>query len=143
MPHPLHTDFLVTDNGRARWIRRSETSGDFVTVEEMTVEPAAKGHPQGVVFESGGGRFGVEEKREAVAKHRYRFADVLAELINGKAARGEIQRLSLVGPPRTLAAIRKKLTTEAQKTLVGSLFKDLTKTPDHELGAWLQSFPLT
>ena len=139
MPHPLHTDFLVTDNGHARWIRRSEAHGDFVTVEEMRAEAA----PQGADLDGGGGRFSLEDGRQAAAKHRYRFAEALAELINGKAARGEIERLSLVGPPRTLAAIRKKLTVVAQKTLVGSLFKDLTKTPDHELGAWLQSFPLT
>jgi protein required for attachment to host cells len=142
MPHHLATDFLITDNGRARWVRRSDTSGDFVTVEEMTAEPAPPSRPQGVVFESGGGRFNVEEGRQAVAHHRDRFAETLGEQINGKVARREIERFSLVGPPRTLAAIRRKLTPEAQENLVGTLFKDLTKTPDHELGSWLNSLSL-
>ncbi|MGZ3272758.1 MAG: host attachment protein [Caulobacteraceae bacterium] len=142
MPHHPSTDFLVTDNARARWVRRSETSQDFVTVEELAVEAAAPPHPQGVAFESGGGRFNIEEKRGAAVSRRYRFADTLAEAINRKAAHHQIQRLSLVGPPRTLAAIRRRLTPEAQAVVVGSLHKDLTKTPDHELGAWLNAIPL-
>jgi hypothetical protein len=38
MPHPIDADFLVTDNGRARWTRRSEASGDFVTVGEAFLQ---------------------------------------------------------------------------------------------------------
>jgi len=142
MSHHPSTDFLVTDNAHARWVRRSGASEDFVTVEELTVEPAPRPHPQGVAFESGGGRFNVEEKRGAVGRRRYRFADTLAEAINHKTAHHQIQRLSLIGPPRTLAAIRRRLTPEAQAVVVGTLHKDLTKTPDHELGVWLNAVSL-
>jgi protein required for attachment to host cells len=139
--HPS-VDFLVTDNAHARWIRRSESAEAFVTVEELEAEPSPPRHPQGVAFESGGGRFNVEEKRGAVARRRYRFAETLADQINRKAARHEIERLSLIGPPRTVSAIRRRLTPEAQAVVVGTLHKDLTKTPDHELGAWLNALPL-
>jgi protein required for attachment to host cells len=142
MPHHPSVDFLVTDNARARWVCRSAASEDFVTVEELTAEPEPRHLPHGVAFESGGGRFNIEEKRGAVARRRYRFADTLAKAINDKAAHHQIQRLSLVGPPRTLAAIRRRLTPEAQAVVVGTLHKDLTKTPDHELGAWLNAIPL-
>jgi protein required for attachment to host cells len=142
MPHRPSVDFLVADSAHARWVRRSGSSEDFVTVEEMAAEPLPAGHPQGVVFESGGGRFNVEEGRGAVASRRSRFAESLAERINQKAARHEIQRLSLIGPPRTLAAIQRRLTPEARALVAGALFKDLTKTPDHELGAWLNAIIL-
>jgi protein required for attachment to host cells len=142
MPNHPSIDFLVTDSAHARWVRRSESSEDFVTVEELAAPTAPAGHPQGVAFESGGGRFNIEERREAVARRRYRLADTLADAINRKAAHHQIQRLSLIGPPRTLAAIRRRLTPEAQAMVVGTLHKDLTKTPDHELGAWLNAIPL-
>jgi protein required for attachment to host cells len=142
MPHHPSVDFLVTDNARARWVRRSDSSEDFVTVEELAAPPAPARHPQGVAFESGGGRFNIEERRGAVDRRRYRLADTVADAINRKAAHRQIQRLSLIGPPRTLAAIRRRLTPEAQAMVVGTLHKDLTKTPDHELGAWLNAIPL-
>lgn len=138
----LHTDFLIADNAHARWVRRSPGGEDFVTVREMDAPPAPPAHPQGVAFESGGGRFNIEEKRGAVAKHRYRFAETLAEEINAKAAHGDIERLCLVAPTRLLAEIRRQLTPVAETRLVHALAKDLTKTPDHKLRNWLQSLEL-
>jgi protein required for attachment to host cells len=139
---PLQTDFLLADNAHARWVRRSDTAGDFVTVQEMHVEPAVRPHPQGVAFESGGGRFNIEEKRGVAQKRRYRFAATLANAINAKAASGELFRLCLAAPPRTVAAIRRGLTKEAEARLAHILPKDLTKTPDHELRDWLRRLEL-
>lgn len=139
----LRTDFLLADNAHARWVRRSDAANAFATVREMHVEPATQAHPQGVAFESGGGRFNIEEKRGAVDKHRYRFAEVLAEAINAKAAEGTLDRLCLVAPARTLAAVRRLLTPAAKAKLAQVLAKDLTKTPDHELGDWLQELELS
>lgn len=138
----LRTDFLVADNAHARWVRRSGPGGDFATVKELHAAPAAPHHPQGVAFESGGARFSIEERVEAVARRRYRFAETLAEAINQRAADGDIQRLCLVAPPRTLAAIRRRLSSAAEAALVHVLAKDLTKTPDHELGGWFNALEL-
>jgi protein required for attachment to host cells len=139
---PLHTDFLLADNAHARWVRRSDPANDFVTVQEMHVQPAVRPHPQGVAFESGGGRFNIEERRGAVQTRRYRFAKTLAETINAKAANGALDRLCLAAPARTLAAIRRQLSPDAQARLAHVLAKDLTKTPDHELRTWLQDMEL-
>jgi protein required for attachment to host cells len=138
----MRTDFLLADNAHARWVRRSDVADDFVTVEEMHVQPAARPHPQGVAFESGGGRFNIEEKRGAAEKRRYRFAETLAEVINAKAANGDLDRLCLAAPPRTLRAIRDQLSPEAAARLVHVLAKDLTKTPDHALRDWLRKLEL-
>lgn len=138
----LRTDFLLADNAQARWVRRSDAVDDFITVQQMRAQPATRPHPQGVVFESGGGRFNIEEKRGAVEKHRYRFAETLAETINARAANGELDRLCLAAPPRVLVAIRRQLTPQAQTKLAHVLAKDLTKTPDHELRDWLRDLEL-
>jgi protein required for attachment to host cells len=138
----LRTEFLIADNARARWIRRCEPEGDYATVQELHAAPVAAHNPQGVVFESGGGRFNLEERRGAVEKHRYRFAETLADVINARAAKGEFERLCLVAPARTLAAIRRRLTPEAEGVVIPGLSKDLTKTPDHALGDWLRDLEL-
>jgi protein required for attachment to host cells len=138
MTRDLRTDFLIVDNARARWVRRSETADDdFVTVDELHADPLPPIHPQGVVFESGGGRFSVEQNRGAVQNRRYGFARKVAETINARVARGELERLSIVAPARTLQAIRRELTPQACAKLANVLAKDLTKTPDHDLKAWL------
>lgn len=138
----LRTDFLLADNAHARWVRRSDVADDFVTVQEIHAEPAQPTHPLGVVFESGGGRFSVEEKHGGVEEHRYRFAGRVAEAINAKVAEHDLHRLCLVAPARTLAAIRRRLTPDARTKLAHVLAKDLIKTPDHRLGDWLQALEL-
>lgn len=138
----LRTDFLLADNAHARWVRRSDSADDFVTVRELHAEPAAPAHPLGVVFESGGARFNVEEKRGAVDRRRYRFAETVAQAVNAKAAEGDLHRLCLVAPARTLAAIRRHLTPAAETRLAHVLTKDLIKTPDHRLGDWLKALEL-
>lgn len=138
----LRTAFLLADNAHARWVRRSDTADDFVTILEMRAEHAPPTHPEGVVFESGGGRFNVEPRREAVEKHRYRFADTVAQAVNADVAEGDLERLCLIAPARTLAAIRRGLTSEASARIVHVLAKDLIKTPDHKLRHWLHELEL-
>jgi protein required for attachment to host cells len=138
----LRTDFLVADNARARWVRRSGPAGDYATVQELHAAAAPPPHPQGVAFESGGARFNIEERRGAVQQRRYHFAETLADVINARAARGEFERLCLVAPARTAAAIRKRLTREAEAVVIPGLAKDLTKTPDHALSDWLRDLEL-
>lgn len=143
MPKPLRTRFVIADGARARWVRRSDTADDFTTVRELHARPAENGAPQGVVFASAHGqRFSVEERDSAVRMHRLRFAQDVADAINVEVAHGELDRLALVAPPRVLSAIRQRLSTAASARLAHTLAKDLTKTPDHELGAWLRRLEL-
>jgi protein required for attachment to host cells len=136
---PLNTQFVIADGGRARWVQRSESADDFVTIRELTVSAASRGEPGGVVFSGAGGqRFNIGEKDDAVQQRKLRFAEEVAQAINADAATGGVERLAVVAPARMLGAIRKRLCAEASARLVRTLSKDLTKTPDHELGAWLR-----
>ena len=136
---PLKTLFVVADGGRARWIRRSETADDFVTVHELTAAPDTRGEPDGVAFEgSSGQRFNIGEKNDAVQQHRLRFAIEVAKAINVEVTAGRVERLALVAPARMLTAIRERLCPMASAKLARTLNKDLTKTPDHALGTRLR-----
>lgn len=135
--------FVVADGARARWVQRSKNADDFVTLKETKAERRAAGHPQGVVFEGvSGRRFTVEESQGAVRQHREAFAREVADTINADAAQGSFERLAIVAPARTLSAITHHLTTTARALLIKTLDKDLSKTPDHELGTWLRPLEL-
>jgi protein required for attachment to host cells len=137
---PLRTRFVIADGSRARWVSRSERADDFVTMKELKAASIAAGEPEGVVFEGGSGqRFNVEEKSDAVRMRHLRFAQEVADAINAEAAEREFDRLAVVAPARVLGAIRQRLSATANARLAKTLAKDLTKTPDHELGAWLRN----
>jgi protein required for attachment to host cells len=140
MTKPLRTQFVIADGGRARWVSRSAEADVFVTSKQLAAEPRPEGGPQGVVFESSAGqRFSVEERDSAVRAHRMHFAQTVADEINTEAARQAFDRLAVVAPARVLSAIRQRLSGLASARLARTLAKDLTKTPDHELGTWLRS----
>ncbi len=62
-----------------------------------------------------------------------KFARLVGEQINAAAARDEFDELLLVAPPRALQELQDALDAVARAKLVGTLEKDLVKTPDHEL----------
>lgn len=141
MPHPLNTQFIVADGARARWIVRR--AHDFVTQREQAAGPKRHTHPQGVVFASASGqRFNVEARDGAVRSEKAKFAEEVAAAINQGDVAGDFERLVIVAPARVLRVIVDHLTTSARSKFVGSLAKDLTKVPDHELAAWLVSLEL-
>lgn len=62
-----------------------------------------------------------------------KFARFVAEELNAAAMRDEFQELVLVAPPHVLDAVRGDLRGPAATRIVGTLAKDLVKTPDSEL----------
>ena len=136
---PLKTSFVIADGARARWVKHSDSADDFVTVRELSVAHPHHGHPQGAALEASSAQhFEVEAKHGTVQQQRVRFAEDVAAAINEEAMAGSLDRLAVVAPARILAAIRQRLCAEANARLARTLSKDLTKTPDHELGHWLR-----
>jgi protein required for attachment to host cells len=133
-----HVQFVIADGSRARWVRRSERADDFVTVRELKAEPPTPGEPDGVVFGSSGQRFNVSEKDAAMQRLRTRFAEDVAEALNAEAGRDPSEKIVVVAPERMLEAIQERLSGPARSRVIHTLAKDLTKTPDHELGRWLE-----
>lgn len=143
MTKPLRTRFVIADGSRARWVKRSDVADDFTTTKELAAEPRVEGQHQGVVFEGvAGRRFGVQQRQSAVQAHRLQFAHQVADAINAEAEADAFERLAVVAPARVLSAIRGRLSAAANARLARTLAKDLTKTPDHELGTWLRTLEL-
>lgn len=138
MPNASHIQFVIADGSRARWVRRSERAEDFVTVRELKAQPPTPGEPDGVVFGPSGQRFNVGEKDAAMQRLRTRFAEDLAEALDAEAGMDPAGRFVVVAPERMLQAIKARLSGPVRSRIVHTLAKDLTKTPDHELGRWLE-----
>lgn len=139
MTKPLKTLFVIADGSRARWVRRSETADDFVTLKELHAVPSGHGHPQGATQDSQTGRpSNIEPRQDPVRVERVHFAAEVAEAINADTVKHGLDRLVIVAPAPIEAAIKQHLSGPASAKLAGALAKDLTKTPDHELKDWLR-----
>tara|TARA_R110000782_G_scaffold9706_2_gene31036 strand:+ start:73 stop:534 length:462 start_codon:yes stop_codon:yes gene_type:complete len=134
--------FVISDGGRARLVRRTPDGGGFVTVEEMdngetlrALKAERAANPATRVFDSvGRGRHGAgKDDSDRLAKEAFvvEVADRAVSLLRKKDLAG----VYVAAPPALMALLRERLA--ASVTVSGTIGKDLTKVPDHELGAWL------
>lgn len=89
---------------------------------------------------SGGAHHAVGQHHDLHAMEKERFAQAIAEQLNLASAREEFSQLLLVAPPRALRELREALDPVTRAKLVGTLEKDLVKTPDHELSSHLREW---
>ena len=137
MIHHLKTRVVLANGGHAKWLEREDHH--FVTIAEIHAEKPSPGHPGGTVHQSGAPvRHGAGEQ-DLAAKGREQFGGEIAKRLNRQSADGEFQRLAIVAPPEVLQAIRDRLLPGVRDKVVFEAPKDLTKTPVHELGAWLDT----
>jgi protein required for attachment to host cells len=62
-----------------------------------------------------------------------KFIRLVGEQINAASVGDEFDELLLVAPAHVLRELHKAMDTATQAKLIGTLDKDLVKTPDHEL----------
>ena len=85
-------------------------------------------------FESGTvARHAVGPRHDLHEMEKKKFVHLIGEQINAASGRDEFDELLLVAPPRALSELRAALDAATQVKLIGTLEKDLVKTPDHEL----------
>jgi protein required for attachment to host cells len=82
-------------------------------------------------------RHAIVERTNPREQAKERFLDLVAERICAEAAAGAFDRLVLVAPSHELPDLRAALNRPAAERVVGTMQKDLTKVPDHELGPHL------
>jgi len=143
MPRPLTLWIAIADGEHARFVQ-PDGSDKLHTVTAMD---SASAHLRsrdigtdrpGRSFESSGAtRHAVGERHDPHQLEKERFAALVAERLNAAASGGEFDQLVLAAPARTLHELREALNDAAAKRIVGTLERDLVKTPDHELAAHL------
>ena len=88
----------------------------------------------GRAFESGNSaRHAVGQRHDLHTMEKEKFIGLVGEYVSAASGRDEFDELLLVAPPRALHELRETLDAATQAKLVGTLEKDLVKTPDHEL----------
>lgn len=142
MPRHRKLLFVITDGGRARFVRQRSADGAYVTSEALDNSPALsmahaklQGARPGRSFESAsahrhklGGEADTRGVKEAfMAKVADRAATLCAE--------GDFEAVFLVSPRRLAGPLRSQIADRAP--VAGALNKDLTKIPDHDLRDWL------
>ncbi|HET6195485.1 MAG TPA: host attachment protein [Acetobacteraceae bacterium] len=139
MARPLTLRIAVADGEHARFVEPDtdntlRTVGSLDSVSAHLRSRDIGADRPGRAFESGtSAHHAVGQRHDLHAMEKEKFARLVGEQINAAAARDEFDELLLVAPPRALQELQDALDAVARAKLVGTLEKDLVKTPDHEL----------
>ena len=139
MARPLTLRIAIADGEHARFVQ-PDSNNVLRTVNSMD---SASAHLRsqdigsdrpGRSFESGNpAHHAVGERHDLHRMAKDTFARLVAQQLNAASAHGEFDGLLLVAPPRALHELREALDPATTAKLVGTLERDLVKTPDHEL----------
>jgi len=131
---------VIADGEHARVVTPTASTGQFATVlsldsvtaHQRTSDLVSEG--AGRVHESASStRHGVVARTDPHDAAKLAFLREIAATIDGHASRHAFDRLVLAAPAHALHDLREALGQDATAKLVGTLHKDLVKTPDHDL----------
>ena len=138
---------VIADGEHARLVARDPHARSLHTFKELTSRTAGqRSHDLGSdrpgrTHESvGTTRHAVAPKHDPHQLAKQDFVASVAREVNEAAASGGFDHLVLVAPAHALADLRGGLDQAVLNAVVGTLAKDLTKTPDHELAGHLDEF---
>jgi protein required for attachment to host cells len=139
MASPLTLWIAIADGEHARFVQ-PDANNVLRTINSID---AASAHLRsrdigsdrpGRSFESGNpAHHAVGQRHDLHRMAKDTFARLISEQLNAASARGEFDELLLVAPPRALHELREALDPATKAKLVGTLERDLVRTPDHEL----------
>jgi protein required for attachment to host cells len=139
MARPLTLWIAIVDGEHARFVQ-PDSSNALHTVNAVD---SASAHLRsrdlgsdrpGRSFESAAtAHHAVGQRHDLHVMEKEKFARYVADELNAASAREDFDELLLVAPVRTLREVHEALNPGTQSRLVGTLEKDLVKTPDHQL----------
>lgn len=134
--------YLLTDGGRARLVRRSPGNGQYVTVDTIdgearlrTLREELLASPPDRTFSRGSPRSSTVGGADFYRPAKEAFMAEVADRAIDFARREQLEGVFLAAPARLIGPLKARL--DEQVSVAGAIRKDLTKAPDHELGAWL------
>ena len=135
---------VIADGEHARVVIPTAPHGQFATTfsfDSITAHLLSRdlgSERPGRVNERGSTtRHAIEPRQDPHKAAKRNFVLEVAKQINGHAEAGEFDQLVLVAPGHALHDLREALSATAIGKVSGSLVKDLTKTPDHDLPSHL------
>lgn len=139
MPKQRSLLIVVADGEHVRFVRpdpdnalRSVVTFDSVSAHKRSAGLGAD-HPGASFHTSSTAHHAETPQHDLHALEKEKFAQLIARQLNEAASQDEFDELVVVAPPHTLIAIRKNLDAVAHARIIGTLQKDLVKTPDDEL----------
>jgi protein required for attachment to host cells len=146
MPQQHKLCIVIADGGHARFVRPAADNAlhTFEAVDSATVHK--KDHDlvsdrPGRAFESGSpGRHSYTPRQDPHETEKDRFTQAVARRVNEDSAADEFNELVVVAPPHVLSELTGALDGLTKAKLLGSLAKNLVKTPDHELWPHLKEW---
>ena len=134
--------YVLIDGAHARFVVWSRDKGDFVTVHRMAGEERLRelraeqrNEQPGRSFESASAGRHAVGRGDAYRRAKEMFASEVGRGLGEFVAGRDIEGVVIAAPTRLLKIVRERLP--ARTEIVAEIGKDLIKTPDHELGAWL------
>ena len=146
MARPLTLRIVIADGEHARFV---QPDGNNVLRTLSSIDSASAhlrsrdiGTDQpGRSFESAASaHHAVGQRHDLHTMEKEKFARLVAEQLSAASARDEFDELLLVAPTRTMNELREALDEKTLARVVGTLEKDLVKTPDHELSPHLREW---
>jgi protein required for attachment to host cells len=134
---PKHSRLLivVADAEHARFIRaaghgkvHAETAFDSTALHKQSSDLGAD-RPGASVHTGSTAHHGLAPRHDLKELETVKFAQFVALRINAAAAEDAFDALVLVAPPHTLEPLRAALDSSADARIIGTISKDLVKTP--------------
>jgi len=146
MPMDRNLLIVIADGEHVRFVRpaadnalHSEAKVDSPSVHERSSDLGSD-HPGAAMHSDSSAHHALTPRHDPHAIAKEKFAHSIAQQLNAGAARGVFDELIVVAPSHVLSEIRGALDTTAEAKVIGTLPKDLVKTPDDELGPHLREW---
>jgi protein required for attachment to host cells len=139
MARPLTLCIAIADGEHARFVQ-PDANNVLRTVQAIDSASAhlrsrdiGSDRPGRALESASSARHAVGQRHDLHRMEEEKFARMIAEQVNAKVARGEFDELLLVAPSHAMHDLQESLDAATKAKLIGTLEKDLVKTPDHEL----------
>ncbi len=130
---------VVADGEHARFVRpgtdnalHSDSAFDSAAAHKRSSDLGSD-HPGAAYHTGSSARHAEAPRHDPHELAKEKFAQVVAGQLNAAAVGDTFDDLVIAAPAHVLNAIREHLDTGTDAKIIGTLHKDLVKTPDHEL----------
>ncbi len=139
MPKDRKLLIVIADGAHVRFVRpaddnalHTEAGADSASAHQRSSDLGSD-HPGGSFHSDSSAHHAMTPRHDPHTLEKEKFAKLVADQLNAAASRDEFHELVVVAPAHTLHGIQEELNTTTKALVVGTLAKDLVKTPDHEL----------